>query len=360
MEKACEQYGITSRTFYRWLGDKDRLVAFTGFDERSLKENPLCEEHLSLQTLQLQQEVENHTTDLLDVQSSGNEYDNLPVLSSLPFAKGPSMPNGSVSIGGFHSDKAALRRLPSRKAGVMSLSASQCRKEVHKSPKKEGNIEESDSTTQNLAVTMPSTFQAGPLHTSEKPSKDVRMYMGEANSNTKKYDQEPDTQNNMGPKDLSLDLDIEDRVTPVPDHMDDEGIEGHQGNNKDDTTNYHAQVDFLIDGSGNVQTENLLSQDECKGDGHEMVQSADCNMPAFESMVSKGDIEKHRIEIIWGPIKVSLVWYDGTSSNEVEKAICRRFHLLPETRWFLVDKDMDSVLVSAQLSNERYTLVVTD
>lgn len=68
--------------------------------------------------------------------------------------------------------------------------------------------------------------------------------------------------------------------------------------------------------------------------------------------------DKHRIVVLSGSARVSLVWYDGARAEDIRQALARRFHLSPGGFFTLRDIRGHEVNVSQGLPSGTYDLLL--
>lgn len=69
-----------------------------------------------------------------------------------------------------------------------------------------------------------------------------------------------------------------------------------------------------------------------------------------------GVLQKTRVGINSGGRRVSMAWYPGATSQEIQHAIARRFALDSQHYWTLIDDDGDEIVLSSTIPSGEYRL----
>lgn len=350
---ACQQYGISLRTFYRWLSDKDLLIELTGFNNFSPNDSPKGNASSSQKLASSQQDSNGHLSQLHEEQPS--EYENLPVLSHFPFVGNPSKSNRSVltSDQNLAIEQSAECSDLSTAKNMQSLD--QCPAGVTDSAQTKGKRQNAVGVLQVLTAKSPSQL----LKQNRKSSEVLNDENEAENRVVKAHDHEtyihPSANSKSNP--ASKPVNGREKAQLPTSSTEVEGFEVLEENTGVDSTVHNAGVRFSADKSIGLDHEKLHCQENSVRTCQQAVQRTDSDTQVPANTALRREIEKHRIEILWGPRKISLVWYTDATSEEIEAAICRRFRLEGK-KWTLVDNVMDQVVISPWLRDGKYSLVV--
>ncbi|CAN8064183.1 unnamed protein product [Agarophyton chilense] len=358
MSEACQHYYISSRTFYRWLRSKDRLIQLTGFTAEDFKNGPPPAERVALSD-QMHRMPPVSVSDLhsnlprlsqqssIAVQAASNSIPRQPVAFALK-RRMPRIPQhtdfyGGVGLMQSHIYHRNTTKMPSQTAaaadekpnrlengkGLMRVKRGLALSPGNEMDMREANamyhFEDPDDVpvTSSLDTCKRRKISRGDTVLLDEPVEDDLEVSGHPNqtflakSTTQGATNANSNISHDQPQRQSSPEDTQIKAALCPDTVAAESSGIHDGLSRGfDLSQNQTHIPFV----------------ECS--------------------------QKHRIEIVMGSKRVNLAWYHGATSADIKEAVMRRFSLVPDTQWALVDKYLDEIIISDGIPNGRYHLTV--